>query len=354
MLLPPDKIWSCCLRRVVSLLLLATIMSSAQRAVADETSRAAEMFLRRDRGLRRLSPGDVWLATSEYLVRDKLAGLDDSRRQVIQRQRELDERSRQNRAAWAASQRQIAVLRGVLASSDTNESEKRRIRQQIEDWKSRAIDPTKLAAEPDVRSLLIQLMNERDRLALALIALRRLIPQIHLDYQRLSEDAQVQAALRQLGRTHRLGPLADDYEKQLRRLPDYEQLVFTPWVPVYLYGERVRVGLLVNESTPVTFTWRDSNDPLIIPDSMAEAVGIERAEGGERAVPIQLGPGRRVEARLRTVATIRLGQYLLREVPCLVLPPEAEDVGAQIGIDAWSEYDAKVELQRFRLLLRPR
>ncbi len=351
--LPSDKNWLCRLGVFVSLLLLATMIRPTPNRAADESSRRAETFLRRDRGLTRVPGGDVWLSTSEYQVRENLRGLDDARRDVVIRQRELDERARRNRVTWETCQRQIAALRNALSSPEADDADKRKIRQRIEEWRSRAIDPKKLAAEPDVRLLLIQLINDRDRLALTLISLRRSIPRIGPEYERLAADDEVQAALRQLGPSHRLGPLSENYGKELRRLPDYERIVFTPWVPVYLHRGRVRVGLIVNERTPVTFTWQDSNDPLVMPDTIAEAAGIERAARGEPAVPIQLGRGRRLLTHSRTVSAIRLGKYVLGDVPCLVLPPEAEDVGAQIGIDAWSGYDAKVELERFRIFLQP-
>jgi hypothetical protein len=55
---------------------------------------------------------------------------------------------------------------------------------------------------------------------------------------------EVLAALRTLGEGHRLGPL-ESYLADLRRLEDYERLVFTPWLPIYIQsGQLVRLDRL--------------------------------------------------------------------------------------------------------------
>jgi hypothetical protein len=347
--LPPDEKRSCRLNRFVPLLLLATVMP-ADRAPADDAARQAAAYLRWDRDLEPVPGGTVWLSSIERRVRDNLNILDDARRDVLHSQRLLDARIRANFAAWISSRRQIAALRDALASSDTSETDKRKIRQQIASWESQAVQPDRLGAEPDVRALVIQLVNHRNRLTLAVLTLRRLIPEIAAGYERLAADARVQAALRQLGPEHRLGPLSENYVSHLRRLPEYERIVCTDWVPIYLHSGQVRVDLIVNEQTPVTFSWLSSNEPLLLTDGVAESVGVDR--NAADAVSIHLESGRTQPAQPATLASVRLGRHVLHEVPAYVLPPEAEDAGARIGVDAWSDYEVAVQLDRLRLIVR--
>jgi hypothetical protein len=337
----------------VAFLLLATV-ALPDGAAAREDVRDAERFLRVEKRLRTVAGGTVWLSDTERTVRRCLVGLDDLKREIIRQQQRLDARVQQNLAAWETNQRRIAALQRALSSSETDPSDKRRIKQQIADLQAQAVAPGQLAGQADVRSGLIKLTNARHRLALRILNLRRLIPGIDDQYARLAADPDVQAAFRVLGPAHRLGPLSGSYRSDLRRLGDYESLVFTPWIPAYLQSGHIRVGAIVNERTPVTFTWRDSNDPTILTATMAEAVGLEPSGTKRQTIPITTDGGRRVSAVQATMPSLRFGQHVLRHVPCFVLAPEAEDLGAQVGLEAFSQYETRVEIEQLRLVIRSR
>ena len=335
----------------VLFLLLTTVILAGSTAAQDAV-RDAEQVLRVEKHLRHLAGGTVWLSQAERDVRQCLTGLEKARREIIRKQQGLDERIRRNLVRWEASQRRIVSLQTALASSEADQADKRKIRKQIDELKSQSVAPNQLAAQADIRSNLIKLTNSRHGLALRLLKLQRLVPTIDPQYARLTADRDVQAALRALGPAHRLGPLSDGYDNELKRLGDCESEVFTPWIPAYLQSGRVRVGAIVNESIPVTFTWRDSNDPAVLTASMAESVGLGQSEREKQTIPITMGRGRRVPAYRATIPALRFGQYVLRDVSCFVLPPEAEDLGAQIGIDAFSEYETRVEIEKLRLVIR--
>jgi hypothetical protein len=335
----------------VPFLLLATVMlagdTPAQDAVSD-----AQRFLQVEKGLRNTAGGTVWLSQAERSVRQALADLEDTRRGMIKQQQWLDERIRRNRAAWEANQRRIAALQKALTSPDADQADKREIKDQIEGLKSRSVAPDRLAAQADVRSNLIKLTNSRHRLALSLLELRRLIPDIDGQYAQLASEPGVQQALRTLGPAHRLGPLPDGYGGDLRRLGEYDREVFTPWIPAYLQSDRVRVGAIVNERIPITFTWLESNDPAVLTAAMAEVAGLGVPKTQGQTVPISMGGGRRVPVYRATVPSLRFGQHVIRDVPCLVLPPEAEDLGGQIGVDAFSKYETRIEIENLRIVIR--
>jgi hypothetical protein len=322
------------------------------RLSPDESADAAA-YLAWNRGLQRVAGGSVWLSSTERQVRANLEVLGSLRRDVLRAQRRLDDRIRKNYVAWEASRQQIAALQQILASRDTKDSEERKIRQQIDDLQSRAVAPDKLGAEPDVRALVIRLANQRNRLALALIALRRSIPRITPEYERLAADTRVQQALEKLGPNHRLGPLSENYNQHLRNLPEYERIVFTSWVPIYLQSGNVRVDTIVNEQTPVTVTWMTSNEPLVLTDALAEVVGLDRETTISDPLAIQVEPGRTLSAQPVTVDTIRLGRHVVHDVRAFVLPPEAEDLGARMGVATWSEYAVTLQLDGLRLVIEP-
>jgi hypothetical protein len=335
------------------LTLLPLSVAKARFARPDDLdSRRAAQFLHREKGLCQIPGGNVWLTDTERRAREHLAGLDDVKREILDLQKSLNERIHQNQVVWDTSRQQIATLKAALPATK-KDSEKRQIERQIKELETKGIEPNRLAAEPDVRTALIRFTNARHRLALAVIAIRRLVPQMDDEYRQLAQSPDVQRALRALGEQHRLGPVGNGYRLEIRKLDEYERLVFTSWLPLYQESGRLRVGAIVNETTPITVTWQTSHDPTVLTVSMAEAAGIADVSSGE-AVPITLAQGRQFIARRVAVPSIRLGSLVLQNVPALILPPDGEDLGAQLGLEALGDHYARVELEKLRLLIDPK
>lgn len=61
--------------------------------------------------------------------------------------------------------------------------------------------------------------------------------------------------------------------------------------------------------------------------------------------------GRRAAARRVVVPALRFGRHVLENVPVWVLPPEAEDVGALIGPQAFTDCGVRLEPERLRLVI---
>ncbi len=321
-------------------------------AAAEPAALAAENFLRNMKGVSNIPGGKVWLCGAERTLRSCLASLGDSRRDLVQEQRFLDQRIQQNSQRWEANRQQIAALKATLSETGSAAPERKPIEQQIRTLESQAVDPDQLAAQGDVRTHLIQFTNARNALAVRLLTIRRAIPQMESEYRSLEADLAVRAALRTLGEGQRLGPL-ENYLVQLRRLDEYERLVFTPWLPIYLQSGRIRAGGILNETTPFTFSWDAEGGPTILSESMLEAAGLPLPAGAAE-VSLPLGSGRTLTARRMIVPALRLGQVVLRDVPVHVSGPDGEDVGAVIGADLLAGYDVNVERARLQLSIRPR
>ena len=65
-------------------------------------------------------------------------------------------------------------------------------------------------------------------------------------------------------------------------------------------------------------------------ESFHPSHGIEVTPESPR-VRVTVGRGRSVLARQVTIPYLRLGRHVVRDVPALLLPPEHEDAGSQIG-----------------------
>lgn len=310
-------------------------------------------FLRRDKGLTRIAGGSVWLSETEKHLRDRVRGLAELRRQILNLQRSLEERCQNNLVLWETNRRRIETLRKALSSLNSDDPKKKQIERQIKELETQAVEPRRLPAEADVRARLVELTNLRSRLGLSVIVIRRLKAAMDSEYKQLAGDPDVTAALSQLGDSHRLGPTNNGYATTIRQLGEYERVAFTDRLPLYVQSGKTRVGAILNERTPVTFTWQASNDPTVLTASIAESAGVNIADSAE-VFEMPFGRTRRLPTRRVVVRSIRFGEHVLHDVPAYVLPPEGEDLGARIGAEAFGDAQATVELERLRLVIRPR
>jgi hypothetical protein len=100
----------------------------------------------------------------------------------------------------------------------------------------------------------------------------------------------------------------------------------------------------------VTFTWSEAEDAVsFLPASVLASAAIDvPADAPRRTVQID---GRTVECREIIVQSLRLGSFQAKSVAVCILPPEAEDLGAQLTPLALSPCRGKVEIERLRLAL---
>lgn len=329
-------------------LLLSVYATGSDAADADP-----EAFLRRDKGLTQIAGGSVWLSGAERCLREHVSHLDELKRQILSIQRSLEDRCQNNLVLWDTNRRRIQSLQKALSSLNTDDPKKKQIERQIKELETQAVRPRRLPAEANVRAWLTELTNLRNRLGLSVIAIRRLKVAMESEYKQLAGDPDVASAFRQLGESHRLGPTNNGYATEIRQLGEYERVAFTDRMPLYVQSEKLRVGAILNERVPVTFTWQASHDPTVLTASMAESAGVNIPDSAE-IFEMPFGRTRRLPTRRVVVQSIRFGEHVLRDIPAYVLPPEGEDLGARIGLEALDEYQATVELERLRLVIRPR
>jgi hypothetical protein len=263
-------------------------------------------------------------------------------------EKSLEQRIEQNRTAWQASRAPVAALQKALSGLQTNDPQRAVLQQQIEALQANLAPPERLGAKDDVRTQVIAWTSERNELTAASVSIRRALPKLVDRYVELTKDDEVQRALRRTGDGHRLGPLRS-YQGELQKLAEYERLVFTRWNPVHWQAGQPRVTGLVNDQSPITFSWSEaSQQPTLITATAAEAAGMTVADDAPRE-SVALERGRKVSARRITVPYLRFGACLLRDVQAFVLSPEGEYWGCHIGHDAFANHTVRLEPERLRL-----
>jgi hypothetical protein len=304
--------------------------------------------------------GQVWITRKEERLGERLRALSLLQRRIVAAEKALAETALSNARQWRRWQTAEQLIKKLEQDRRNagNGAERKAIERNLEvqrelakRLKPQAVEPHKLAGVPQVRSRIIALANDRNALLLSLLWIRSAVTELDEDYRLLGENAEVARAFQELGAGHRLGPL-QNYAEKLGGLAEYDEMVFTSRVPMYLLGERLRVSLIVGEQTPATFTWRESHEPTIVTASLAEAAGIPVSESAAKE-RLSVARGRQVWVRKIEIPYLRVGRFVIRDVSGWLLPPEAEDVGSQIGPVAFSGYNVVARPERFQLEIGP-
>ncbi len=336
-------------RRLLLSATLATIGLCCAMTAAAQTGRPEEILAQRYQ-LERLPASNVWVLPLEAEVRGFWNELPQHRDAIGLLEQALAERIERNAREWNLAERTEKSLRATLNSLARSDKQRPQLEQQLARLRNGIAPPDRLADREEVRNQLLELIAHRNALWLAAQAIRHMTAQLPDLYSTLQQDEQVQATLRRTGANHRLGP-ARDYRDELKKLPEFERLALTPWVPLVLVGQRQRVCFIANETTPITFTWTSSPEPTLITAAMAEAIGLQTRRGvAEEIVSIDKQTWR---AKSATLPYLRIGKFEIREVKVLILPPEAEAAGARIGPAAFEGYRVEPQPSRLRLVVSP-
>jgi len=303
--------------------------------------------LQKEFGLVRLS-GTVWGLPLEVQLKEKLAQLPLLRESVVTAEKELDDRAAANRRAWTEAAPTMETMKQALGQLSPTDPKRAPLAQQLAALETSVSEPSRLSLRGEIRNRLIAFSRDRSLLALALLWIRAQVPQMTEQYAKLAQREELTAALKQLG-NDRLGP-QKNYTPEVKRLAEYDKLVFTDWLPAYQQATQTRFSAIVNEQAPVTFSWtEETGAELLLPSSAVEPCGLTIPERAPQQV-VKLGE-RRLMATKITIPSLRLGRHLAKNIAALVLPPEGEDLGAQLPRHLLSGLRINIELDRLRMTI---
>lgn len=312
---------------------------------APKGSSTPEERLQKQFGLIRLT-GGVWGLPLEAELKEKLTQLPLLRESVVTAERDLDERATGNRRAWLEAAPAMETLKQAIGRLSPTDPQRALLTQQLSTLEGNVSEPSRLCCRGEVRARLVAFSRDRSLLQLALLWIRAQAPRLVEEYARLAKINEVAAALKQLG-GEKLGPLKS-YTPEVKRLTDYDKLVFTDWLPVYQQAGQTRFSVLVNDQAPVTFTWsEESHGQLLLPASTLESSGLTLPANAPQQ-EVNLGD-RRLLAREVLVPSLRLGRHVVKNVSAFVLPPEGEDLGPRLPRSVLTGLRINIELERMRL-----
>jgi hypothetical protein len=326
--------------------LALALLSTVPTAHADDPAANAADEIAKRHGLVKIT-SRVWGLPVEQQLRARLKRLPELRERIVTAQKEIDERIAQNDVAWRQIAPAVAALKKQIEQSPSGDPQRPLLVEQLARLEREATRPDALGSRDAVRGTLARLGQDRATLAIDLVWIRTTAAGIAERYGQLAADENLAALIGQSGDRQRLGP-ARNYRAEVRKLEEYDKLAFAPHAPIYLQSGSVRVAAVVNDAACITFSWSDASDAVtFLPASVVHSAGIEVPADARRET-LKIA-GRTIEAREIFLSSLRLGSCHAKSAAAFVLPPEAEDLGAQLTPQALSPWRVKVERERLRL-----
>jgi hypothetical protein len=346
---------------VFRLVVLVAAILTADRAAIGQPKPALDIARSRTflvgQGL--VPVGNVWITRRETGLRRRIESLEALERRhqlAINKAEELLKANEAIRSQLVQKEAAERAKNGKPEPPVRNPSSESAIKSP------QAKPPTKLTSElPDVTGLgeqtplqeaMIELVNARASLQLAIVRIRGDAERLAEDYDRLKRDAAVGTAVEKINSGARLGP-AKSYQREVQRADALADLAFKSDVPGYFESGCFRVPSILNDREPATFSLRMEAGPVLLANSVAQRLGVreEDFQGASQEVTVE---NRRVAARSFRLASLRLGTCVIKDVAVLVLPPEAEDLGSQLSAASLGGYQASPEYRRMFVSVLPR
>lgn len=332
-----------------TLLAMAVVLTTTTLiATADEASDAV------------LAEHELTLSGTMYVLEAEQA-ITRQRRDVQAAKRELTDAERDFRRA----ERQIAQAQGYIAQlqqeidelrsrarrSDTRREQDRYItameektaeieevqqqRQAFEDEQQQAIDD----ARSNYLAVLFSLAEDCDALA--------------AEYEALAADEAVTAAIAKsgedAGRAYTLGP-SRSFTRMRDELARSAEEYSAGVVDLRKEGNILMIDVRINGNPIRSMILDTGAGSISLPYAFANDLGITPTEATPQ-IQVQMADGKIVDAWRMTLESVQVGQFLVRDVECIVLPEELHAAPALLGNSYLSHFTFNVDPERGKLLL---
>lgn len=190
------------------------------------------------------------------------------------------------------------------------------------------------AADPKQQDrLLAEVSRRREAYIQAVLDLRQLVDTVTRSYTDLANDAAVKQAVETLSRSAksapRLGPSAP-FAANVKLLERIERSVMTDAVDLRKSGGVFWVDATFNGKVIRPMVFDTGASLTTIPTGLADELGLKPSPS-DPVVRCETADGTVVEAKRMTVASLRVGRFIVNDVDCAVMPAGKGEVAPLLG-----------------------
>ena len=193
---------------------------------------------------------------------------------------------------------------------------------------------TSEAADPKVRNQIEgELSRRRESFIQAVLDLRQLVNAATSAYVELGHDDEVQGALAALGRSAKskpkLGP-SSQFLDNVKLLERIEKSVITDSAELHKEGGVFWVNVTFNGKMTKSMVFDTGASLTTIPAGMATEMGLTPSSS-DPVIVCETADGTRVEARRKTIPSMRVGRFTINNVNCAVMPASKGNIAPLLG-----------------------
>jgi hypothetical protein len=352
----------------VALILAAPIQGSAQTIDSARASAATDVL--NQRGLTRLKPTTTtiyWVFADEPKIhtaleefrktdaadraaakrvkeesaatakdRDVLSKAEKRYQELTAYKSKPDTVPRQLRARFRSSEQMMQAINGDI---DTQADTINRLRPRLTGGKAGGIPAS-------LKKAITDWMESRNNLILAYLSAEPDFSNLAKRYQELADDPDVAAALKSLGKNHRLG--SKDFEQDKKAMAAAASAYLSGEVPMYREGLYDYVGAILNEATPIVLRVDsvDAQSANWAPAELLTKAGVA-VEDSAPKLTLTLNGKRTIQCRRVMVPQLRLGKNVLTNLSFLAMPDDAKDLGVQVIVKEFKDFDMTPDLEKW-------
>jgi len=199
--------------------------------------------------------------------------------------------------------------------------------------------------EKMLRAVRSQANQVRETYVQSILDARKAADRIGKEYQDLAADTDVRAAVadlnKALDKTYQLVP-SRTFQRNVARLTSLESEILTEAIPLQGSGRSMLVSAVINGKHAKSMVLDSGADLVTLPHAVAVECGIEIPVDAPR-LKLSAADGRTISGRLVSVKSIRVGQFAVENVDCVVLGPEATNAPTLLGMSFLTNFQFKVD-----------
>jgi clan AA aspartic protease (TIGR02281 family) len=203
-------------------------------------------------------------------------------------------------------------------------------------------------AEKETPARLAQrLTGQREAFVEAVLALRQQVDKVAAAYKELAADPAVKQAFERLNESGKgkakvsLGP-SRGFASNVKLLERVEASILTERIPLRNDTGVYEVDVVFNGKVtkPLCF---DTGAALIsLPAELAAEIGVNPGPDAPTLI-MEIADGSRYNAKKAVIPSVRVGKFVLKDVECVVNPPEKKNVPALLGQSFIRHFEYKID-----------
>jgi clan AA aspartic protease (TIGR02281 family) len=336
----------------VCLGLSLTILGSVLPTIADDTATPADVL--KTKGLKR--SGDTFVLGSEAEVQKAVSearAASKAVQQIQERKRQFEQNIRQGNDAIRELTEQRILLNRQL-SETTSTFEHNQLVSRINEISDRLNLLQREVGDPEAgQSAGAAVALKRETFIEKVLKLRKLVDQTNEEYTAVAKDEEIKKALEALNKDNprpaRLGP-SKAFLTNVRLLENVEKSVLTESVALRKEGGIFWLDVTFNGKVTKPMAFDTGASIVVLPYSMAKEVGLTPGKDAP-TVQTRVADGTTTEAKKVVAPLLRVGKFSVKDVECIVMPPNKTDVPPLLGQTFQKHFSIKFDPEGRKLVL---